>query len=155
MAERIILFDPIHGVGLSIAAGSGRSWMEEPRGDPRHAHLHLDVPSGTLIPVPVAPGPRLHSGTIFVAWDDLLRFAAALEDLADQTSVEVTLAGRGEHETLIVRRRDGDELQAEASFAVGHHVDLNIRCTTRWLSADAATTADQVRLAVRATRPSP
>jgi hypothetical protein len=34
VSERIMLFDPLHGLGLTIAAGSGRSWMEQPGGHP-------------------------------------------------------------------------------------------------------------------------
>jgi hypothetical protein len=187
MTERITFGHPVHGIGLTIAAGSGRSWMEEPGGDPRHAHLHLDVPSDTLIPVPAAPGPRLRSGTVLVAWNEVLRFSDALEALAGKARGEVALGGPDRHATLIVRLRsrelqdtgvgaggvtarelqDGElqndrveageakagEVQAEAWFAVGHHVDLEMRCRTRWVGGDIASLADQVVRAVRATRP--
>jgi hypothetical protein len=143
-----------------VAAGSGRSFVDEPGGDPKHAHLHLDVPSDTLIPTTDPVGPRLHSDTVFVGWADVLRFADALADLPGRHTGEATLTGgtallAGAGATITVRLREG-LLRVETAFAVGHRVELEVRCRTRW---DAESTgqcvarAEQVRAAVLATRP--
>ncbi|MGY0233616.1 hypothetical protein [Longispora urticae] len=152
---RLAFFDPVHGIGLTVAAGSGRSWMDEPDGDPRHAHLHVDVP-GPLT-VPGAEETRLRSGTGFVRWPDLDRFAAALDGLAREEQGSVELAGDPGFVLTVLLRADG-RLRAEARFDTGHQLEIDVVARTRWdwhfgLRADLAGLAEQVRDAVRHHRP--
>jgi len=152
---RIPFFDPVHGIGLTVAAGSGRSFMELPGGDPRHAHLQLDVPSDTLIPTPGEPGPRLRSDTVFVPWPDLIRFADALTSprMTEARLTEARLTEARLVDVLIVRRQADGQLQAEAAFSVGHRVQLELRCRTWWGEGDLGATARALREAVAALRP--
>ncbi|GIG60688.1 hypothetical protein Lfu02_50600 [Longispora fulva] len=124
--RRVVFFEPPYGIGLAVAAGSGRSWMEQPGGDPVHAHLHVDVEGPATV-----PEVRLRSGTGFVRWPDLNRFAAALEKLAraEQGSVELA-AGPGFSLTVLLRA-DG-RLRAETTFGIGHHVQVDVAAGTRW-----------------------
>ncbi len=142
---RIPFFDPVHGIGLTVAAGSGRSFMELPGGDPRHAHLQLDVPSDTLIPTAGEPGPRLRSDTVFVPWPALIRFA-------DAVAAPHLTEARLDH-VLVVRRQADGQLQAEAAFSVGHHVQLEVRCRTWWGEGDLGAAARALRGAGAALRP--
>ena len=52
-----MFFDPAHGIGPRIAAGSGRGWQGLPAGDPAHAHCALHVPRDTLLPPTCPPSP--------------------------------------------------------------------------------------------------
>ncbi|WP_428965894.1 hypothetical protein [Micromonospora fluostatini] len=156
MVERVSFFDAVHGIGLRVAAGSGRSWLEQPAGDPRHAHCQVDVPGDTLLPVP-EPGPRPTSGTHFLAWDDLLRFADRLAALAAPGRVGAARLDDTGGLLTVRLRRDG-RLRAETTFTQGHHVTLTVRCQTAWdrhfgTRADLPGLAGQVRAAVARTRP--
>lgn len=168
VARRIAFFDPMHGIGLRVEGGSGRSWMEHPSGDPGHAHCRIDVPRDTLLPS-LEPEPRPASNTLFVAWDDLLRFADQLAGLAAGNGAgngaasgagsgtgTVSLGDRATR--LTIRMRHDGRLRAETAFTLGHHVTVTLRCQTLWtrhfgVREDLPDLADQVRAAVHHTRP--
>jgi hypothetical protein len=144
MTVRIAFFDPVHGIGLRVAAGSGRSWQDQPDGDPRHAHCTLDLPADTLVP----GGGRPTSGTLFVPWTDLTAFA---DDLAALRAGDAARLGDAGTCLTIRMRRDG-RLRAEAVFTTGHHVTTTVRCRTLWdwhhgTAADLPSLAVQVRTA--------
>ncbi|MBT8224511.1 MAG: hypothetical protein HKP61_19740 [Dactylosporangium sp.] len=156
--ERIAFFDPVHGIGLRLAAGSGRSWMDEPDGDPRHAHCRIDVPRDTLLAAPgPEPEPRPASDTLFVAWDGLLRFADQLAGLG--AGGRAGAVGLGDRlATVTIRMRHDGRLRAETTFTQGHHVTITLRCQTLWdrhfgMRDDLPALADQVRTAVCLVRP--
>jgi hypothetical protein len=156
VVERIALFDPVHGIGLNIAAGSGRSWMEEPDGDSRQAHCYIDVPRDTLLASP-EPEPRPRSGILFVAWDRLLHFADELAELGAADTAGTVALGDSLVVVRIQLRGDG-RLRAETEFTQGHHVTITLRCQTRWdwhfgVRDNLPALADQMRTAVRLTRP--
>src|SRR5437879_6896686 len=73
--ERVMFFDPGYGIGLTIAAGSGRSWMDQPDGDPVTAHLHVDVAGESIVVAGIVEDRRWRSHTGFVPWEELLEFA--------------------------------------------------------------------------------
>ncbi|WP_166350762.1 hypothetical protein [Phytoactinopolyspora limicola] len=156
MQERITFFDQVYGIGLRIAAGSGRSWMDQPGGDPQHAHCQIDLPGDTLLPSTDLK-QRLTSGVFFLAWDDVLRFADELTDLAVAPSAET--ASLGDRSTrLSVRIRPDGRLRAEAVIAQGHHVAITVRCQTLWdwhfgVREDLPALAARLRSAVSKTRP--
>jgi hypothetical protein len=127
MSTRVVFFDPVHGIGLRIAAGSGRSWQDLPDGDPVHAHCTLDLPRDTLLPGGHEQD-RPSSNTLFVLWTDLAAFASDLERL--QPGLVVRLGDVGAF--LAVRMRRDGHLRAEAVFTVGHHVTTTVRCRTLW-----------------------
>jgi hypothetical protein len=181
MAERMTFFDPVHGIGLRIDAGSGRSWIDEPHGDPTHAHCRLDVPRDTLLATPdtlpasataaasaaasataaaaaaAEPERRPTSGTFLIAWGDLLRFADHLTDLGS-TDQEGT-ARLGDRFTAVSIHVRGDgRLQAETTFTQGHHVTMTLRCQTLWdrhfgVREELPALGDRIRTAVRLLRP--
>lgn len=147
--EDIALFDPIYGLRLSIKAGSGRSWMEQPDGDPVSAHLSITCDGDTL-----APDTRLHSYTGFVRWNDLLRFANQLDELAQQSEGGVDLDAAPGF-VLTLRLDDTGRLQAEAQWATGHHLKIMTNVRTTWhdgIRADLPRLAEQIRSAVRSRR---
>lgn len=127
MSTRVTFFDPVHGIGLRIAAGSGRSWQDLPGADPVHAHCTLDVPRDTLLPAPDVD-ERPSSGTLFVPWADLAAFADDLEALRPGLVVRLGDVGTA----LAVRMRRDGHLRAEAVFTAGHHVTTTVRCRTLW-----------------------
>lgn len=129
MTARVMFFDPEHGIGLRIAAGSGRSWQDLPGGDPVHAHCTLDVPRDTLLPS-LGQDERPSSGTLFVPWAHLAAFADDLEALRPGPVSAVRLGDVGT--SLAVRMRRDGHLRAEAVFTIGHHVTTTVRCRTRW-----------------------
>ena len=153
--ERIPFFHPVYGVGVSIAAGSGRSWMDQPDGDPVHAHLHLDIegPLGTWDGTDV----RLVSHSGFVRWADLGRFAEELDRLAGLVEGAVDLhAAPGFR--LTVRLREDGHLRTEVTFTVGHHIEVDVVARTSWtwhhgMRGDLPALADRLRDTVRAVRP--
>ncbi|WP_412542174.1 hypothetical protein R8Z50_06505 [Longispora sp. K20-0274] len=152
MSSRVVFFDPVHGLGLTVAAGSGRSWMDQPAGDPVHAHLHVDVEGPATV-----PEVRLRSDTGFVRWPELDRFAAALRRLAGAEQGSAELAADPGFSLTVLLRADG-RLRAETTFGTGHHVQVNVVAGTRWdwhfgLRADLPDLADQLRAAVRDNRP--
>jgi len=156
MAERITFFDPIHGIGLRVDAGSGRSWIDAPHGDPTHAHCRLDVPRDTLLATP-EPEPRPTSGTFFIAWGDLLRFADQLTELGAADREGAARLG-DRFAAVSVRVRSDGRLQAEATFTQGHHVTMTLRCQTLWdrhfgVREELPTLGDRIRTAVRLLRP--
>lgn len=158
-------FDPVHGIGLDVDAGSGRSGVDEPGGDPRHAHCRIDFPGDALLPTPPATpdagpgaGPRPVSNTLFVAWDELLRFADRLAGLGETATASGVALGDRFAMVQIDLRRDG-RLRARTAFTLGHHVKITVRCQTLWnlhfaTRDDLPALADQVRDAVHRTRPS-
>jgi hypothetical protein len=130
--------------------------MDEPNGDPRHAHCRIDVPRDTLL-ASLEPDPRPTSGTLFVAWDNLLRFADQIAELGAVGRAGAVCLGDRFAMVRIRMRRDG-RLRAETAFTQGHHVTVTVRCQTRWdwhfgVRADLPALADQIRTAVRRTRP--
>jgi hypothetical protein len=127
VSTRVVFFDPEHGIGLRIAAGSGRSWQDQPGGDPVHAHCTLDVPRDTLLPSPTGH-ERPASGTLFVPWTELTAFTDDLERLRPGRTAR--LVGTGAF--LAVRMRRDGRLRAEARFTTGHHVTTTVHCRTRW-----------------------
>ena len=144
-----MFFDPVHGIGLRIAAGSGRSWQDLPDGDPVHAHCTLDLPRDTLLPAPDG-SERPSSGTLFVPWAALAAFAGDLGALRPGLVVRLGNAGT----SLAVRMRRDGRLRAEAVFTVGHHVTTTVRCHTRWdwhhgTAEDLPALARQLRDATR------
>lgn len=144
MSTRVMFFDPVHGIGLRIAAGSGRSWQDLPGGDPVYAHCTLDVPRDTLLPAPDGQ-ERPCSDTLFVRWTDLAAFAAGLRALRPGTVARLGDARAG----LAVRMRHDGNLRAEAVFTVGHHVSTTVRCRTLWdhhhgTAADLPALADRL-----------
>jgi hypothetical protein len=146
MSTRVVFFDPQHGIGLRVAAGSGRSWQDLPGGDPVHAHCTLDIPRDTLLPLAVQDRPS--SDTLFVLWTDLAAFAADLVDL--RPGLVARLGDAGASRTVRLRR-DG-HLRAEAVFTVGHHVTTTVRCRTLWdwhhgTAGDLPALAQQLRAA--------
>lgn len=142
VGERIAFFEPVHGIVLTVAAGSGRSWMDLPGGDPVHAHCRVDVPADLLL---AGSDARPSSGTLFVTWAGLLRFADEL------TSGSAVLGDRAT--SLRVRRRRDGRLRAETTFTQGHHVSLTLRCQTPWTGTDPAALAATLRRAVERVRP--
>lgn len=129
--------------------------MDEPDGDPRHAHLHVDVP-GPLT-VPGAEETRLRSDTGFVRWPDLDRFAAALGGLAREGQGSVELVADPGFQFTVVLREDG-RLRAVTRFGTGHQMEIDVVASTRWdwyfgLRADLVGLADQIRDAVLEHRP--
>jgi hypothetical protein len=148
----VAVFHPTHGLSLSIAAGSGRSWIDEPDGDPRHAHLHVEVPVQAVSHPCEDTRIRSHAG--FVRWDDLARFADRLDELAARAQGVVDLVGTAGFE-LVIRLREDDVVQAETAFSIGHHNDIDIRCRTGDPADrdDLARLAQRVRAAVGALRP--
>ncbi|MEV6348449.1 hypothetical protein [Actinoplanes sp. NPDC051851] len=159
MAERISFFDVEYGIGLTIDGGSGRSWMDHPDGDPRHAHCRIDIPRDTLLATVEATTesePRPSSGTIFLTWDELLAFADRLDRLAVTGPGTVTL---GDGALRVRLRRDG-RLRATADFTQGHRVEIRVRCRTSWerdfgVRPELPALAARIRHAVRAWRGSP
>jgi hypothetical protein len=158
MLERICFFDPVHGIGLCIDAGSGRSWQDEPGGDPRYAHCRIDIPRDTLLPWP-EPDQRPSSGTFFVGWDAMAAFAdqlAALGSAGQARSVRL-----GDHfAVLSVHMRHDGRLRAYARFTQAHHVRTTVRCQTLWdwhfgVRADLPALAGQIHTAVLRLRPAP
>jgi hypothetical protein len=150
MTQRIAFFHPEHGIGLRIAAGSGRSWMDLPDGDPVHAHCRIDVPRDTLVPT-VEAEPRPSSGTLFVAWAELTRFADDLTALGDTGRAGVVAFG-DRHAMLRVRLRRDGRLRAETVFTQGAHVAITVRCATLWdrhygVRGELAGLAERVRAA--------
>ena len=127
MSTRVAFFDPEHGIGLRIAAGSGRSWQDLPGGDPVHAHCTLDIPRDTLLPT-LNERDRPASDTVFVPWAGLAAFATDLENLRPGQVARLGDVGT----CLTVRMRRDGHLRAEAVFTVGHHVTTTVRCRTRW-----------------------
>ncbi|WP_327011104.1 hypothetical protein OHA72_29825 [Dactylosporangium sp. NBC_01737] len=147
MSTRVVFFDPAHGIGLRIAAGSGRSWQDQPGGDPVHAHCTLDIPADTLLPAP-DERERPSSGTLFVPWAGLAAFAGDLEDLRPGLVARLGDVGA----SLAVRMRRDGHLRAEAVFTVGHHVTTTVRCRTLWdwhhgTAADLPALARSIRAA--------
>lgn len=147
--EDIVLFDPIYGLRLSIKAGSGRSWMEQPDGDPVSAHLSITCDGDTL-----APGARPHSDTGFVRWNDL-RFADRVDELAQRSKGGVDLDAAPGF-VLSLRVDDNSPLRAEAKWTTGHRLKIvtNVRPTTHdGTRTDLPRLAEQIRSAVRSRRP--
>jgi hypothetical protein len=149
-----MLFDPEHGIGLSIAAGSGRSWIDEPEGDLVHAHVQVDVEGQAVLP---DWRPARWSSHVGIArWPELLRFAQDLETLATAPTGSVALNGRSGF-VLTVRLRDDERIQAETAFRVGHHMEIELVARTPWNTAggrpDLTAAAERVREAVTACRP--
>jgi hypothetical protein len=158
MQHRLTLFDPEYGIGLSIDAGSGRSWLEQPDGDPVCAHLRLDVPADSLVVSdPRNPPLRCTSDTGFVRWGGLLRFGHELEALAGSRRGAVVLDASTALRLTVRLRLDG-RVRAEAAFRVRHRVDIDLKCRTRWdwhngERRDLAGVSEQVRAAIEALRP--
>jgi hypothetical protein len=130
--------------------------MEEPDGDPRHAHCRIDVPPDTLF-ASVEQEPRPKSGTLGVAWDTLLRFADQLTELGAVGKAGTVGLGDRFAMVKIRMRRDG-RLRAETAFTKGYDVKITLRCQTLWdrhfgVRDDLPALADQVRTAVQLTRP--
>jgi hypothetical protein len=155
--ERVMFFDPGYGIGLTIAAGSGRSWVQTPAGDPVTAHLHVDVAGESIVVAGIVEDRRWRSRTGFVPWDELLRFADRLDALAAQgTGVAELAADPGFR--LVVRLREDGRAQAETVFEVGHHVHIGVTARTHWdwhegSRQDLTDTAWRIRSAVRTRRP--
>ncbi|MEV0563212.1 hypothetical protein [Dactylosporangium sp. NPDC050588] len=144
MTTRVVFFDPEHGIGLRIAAGSGRSWQDQPDGDPRHAHCSLDIPRDTLLPYMGEERPC--SDTLFVPWSDLAAFADDPAALQPGGTARLGDAGTA----LTIRMRRDGHLRAEAVFSVGHHVATTVRCRTLWdrhhgTPGDLPALADRIR----------
>jgi hypothetical protein len=155
--ERVMFFDPGYGIGLTIAAGSGRSWMDQPGGDPVSAHLNVDVEGESIVVAGIVEDRRWRSHTGFVPWEELLRFADRLDALAARETGTVELAARPGFR-LVVRLREDGRTQAETAFEVGHHVHIGVVARTHWdwhegTRQDLTDTAWRIRSVVRTRRP--
>jgi len=153
----VMFFDPGYGIGLTIAAGSGRSWMDQPDGDPVTAHLHVDVAGESIVVAGIVEDRRWRSHTGFVPWEDLLAFADRLDALAARESGTAEFAAEPGFK-LVVRLREDGRVQAEVAFQVGHHVRIDVTACTHWdwhegTRQDLTDTAWRIRSAVRTRRP--
>jgi hypothetical protein len=137
-----MLFDPEQGVSIEISAGSFRSWIDFPDGDPNHAHIWVTVPVGEL--GVGFPRVRLRGHILLVTWAELDRFARDVRQLADRSVGSASL----HEDALTITVGQDDTVGVEVVLRTGFdpHYELQYR-GGRGTRADLADVADQLATA--------